>query len=181
MAARRELIGGNEHRVISIVPYDPSWPAMFDEHRSRIAAALGSHAIRIDHIGSTAVPDLAAKPIIDIDLSVDDPEVEASYVPTLESAGYSLRVREPGHRMLRTASGDVHVHVCAAGGEWERRHLLFRDWLRNDEADRRLYAEAKSVLGGRQWQDMNAYAEAKTDVIAEITERAERWALTLSP
>jgi GrpB-like predicted nucleotidyltransferase (UPF0157 family) len=176
----RELIGGHERRTISIVPYDLSWPEAFVRQRDRIAQSLGPRAVRIDHIGSTAVAGLPAKPIIDIDLSVRDPADEESYVPALERTGYRLRVREPGHRMLRTPRRDAHVHVCAAGSDWERRHLLFRDWLREDEADRRRYGETKRALAERDWPDMNAYAAAKTEIIGDITERAERWAVATS-
>ncbi len=96
-----ELIGGPEKRSIVIVPYRPAWPATFEEHRRRIEDALGSVAFRVDHIGSTAVPGLAAKPIIDIQVSVSDIEDETPYLPVLVAAGYRLRVREPGHRMFR--------------------------------------------------------------------------------
>jgi GrpB-like predicted nucleotidyltransferase (UPF0157 family) len=170
------LIGGSERRPIAIVSYDPYWADRFEHERVRIRRALGTRGRRIDHIGSTAVPGLAAKPIVDIDLSVDDPDDEAAYLPALERAGYQLRVRERGHRMLRTPDLEVHVHVCPAGGEWERRHLLFRDWLRVDAVDRGRYVAAKRQLARRDWPDMNAYADAKTTVIHEITARAEQWA-----
>jgi GrpB-like predicted nucleotidyltransferase (UPF0157 family) len=175
-----ELIGGREKRAIQLVAYDPSWPRRFEQERARIADALGPIARRIDHIGSTAVRGLAAKPVIDIDLSVDDPDLEEVYLPALQRAGYILRVRSPGHRMARSAELDVHVHVCPAGGEWERRHLLFRDWLRTDETDRTRYANAKQRLAARDWADMNEYAAAKTDVIQKITACAERWARATS-
>jgi GrpB-like predicted nucleotidyltransferase (UPF0157 family) len=177
---RLELIGGQEYRAISILPYDCSWSLTFQHQRGRIEAALGLRALRIDHIGSTAVDGLPAKPIIDIDLSVEDPDDEESYVPALERAGYRLRVREPGHRMLRTPPRDVHLHVCAVGSAWERRHLLFRDWLRACPEDRQLYAEAKRALAARDWPDMNAYAAAKTGIIDAITDRAESWAFATS-
>jgi GrpB-like predicted nucleotidyltransferase (UPF0157 family) len=170
-----ELIGGPEKRSIVVVDYDPSWPGRFEAHRATIARALGRVARRIEHVGSTAVPGLAAKPIIDIQLSVDDVEDERTYVPPLEHAGYSLRVREPGHRMLRVFD-EIHVHVCSAGGDWERRHLLFRDRLRRDGSDRELYARAKQELARRDWETMNHYADAKADVIATIMDRAEQWA-----
>lgn len=170
-----ELIGGREPREILVVPHDSSWPDRFEIEHGRITRALGDRVFRIDHVGSTSVPGLAAKPIVDIDLSVDDPEDENSYVPDLLEAGYLLRVREPAHRMLRTPELDVHVHVCAAGSEWERTHLLFRDWLRISPGDCKLYAAVKEGLAGRLWPDMNDYAAAKTDVIADIIGRAERW------
>ncbi|OZM76239.1 GrpB family protein [Pseudonocardia sp. MH-G8] len=176
MPEETELIGGPEKREIVIVEYDPTWPDRFAAERARIVGALGSSARRVDHIGSTAVPGLAAKPIIDIDLSVRDPDDEPSYLPALERAGYRLRVRQPGHRMVRTAALDVHVHICGEGSEWERRHLLFRDRLRLDPADREAYAALKRALAEREWADMNAYAEAKGALIAEITARAQVWA-----
>lgn len=172
-----ELIGGIEQREIVLVPYDSAWPQDFARERGRIEAALGDSALRIDHIGSTSIPGLSAKPIIDIDLTVRDPNDEAAYLPALEAAGYRLRVREPGHRMVRTPAHDVHVHLCGPGSDWQRRHLLFRDWLRHNDEDRVAYGELKSSLAAREWSDMNAYAAAKGPLIAEITERAERWAL----
>lgn len=172
-----ELIGGIEQRAIVLVASDPAWPEDFAREQRRIEAALGTAAIRIDHIGSTSIPGMPAKPIIDIDLTVRDPDDEAGYLPALESAGYLLRVREPGHRMVRTPELDVHVHVCAPGSDWQRRHLLFRDWLRHSDDDRVAYADLKASLAAREWSDMNEYAAAKGPLIGEITERAEQWAL----
>jgi GrpB-like predicted nucleotidyltransferase (UPF0157 family) len=171
-----ELIGGVEKRDIRLVPYDPAWPVRFEQERVRIAGALGPVARRIDHIGSTSIPGLIAKPIVDIDLSVPDVADERAYLDALLAAGYRLRVREPGHLMVRTPELDVQVHICAAGSDWERRHLLFRDWLRTDSADRGAYAGLKSELATRDWPDMNAYAAAKGALISEITVRAEEWA-----
>jgi GrpB-like predicted nucleotidyltransferase (UPF0157 family) len=171
-----ELIGGTEKRDIVVVAHDPLWPARFAAERQRIVGALGPTARRVDHIGSTAVPGLDAKPIIDIDLSVPDVDDEPTYLPALERAGYHLRVRQPGHRMVRTADLDVHVHICGEGSEWERRHLLFRDWLRIDDADRAAYAALKRALARREWSDMNAYADAKGALIGQIMTRAEAWA-----
>lgn len=172
-----DLIGGVEYRRIEIVPYDPAWPARFREEERRQRAALGRGAVRVDHVGSTAVPGLAAKPIVDIQISVADVEDERAYLPALETAGYLLRVREPGHRLVRTPELDVHVHICTSGSEWERDHLLFRDRLRRDAADRDRYAALKLSLAARDWPDMNAYADAKGPLIAEILARAEQDAL----
>ncbi|MEJ7633180.1 GrpB family protein [Aeromicrobium sp.] len=167
-----ELVGGREKRDIIIVDHDPTWTDRFDIERTRILNALGDLALRIDHIGSTSVPGLAAKPIIDIDLSVADPEDEPAFLPDLEEAGYALRVREAGHRMLRTPELDVHLHVCAVGSDWEWRHLVFRDWLRTHPADRQRYEDVKRALSDREWDDMNDYADAKTEVIVDIMRRA---------
>lgn len=119
---------------------------------------------------------LAAKPIIDIDLSVPDADDENAYLGPLTAAGYHLRVRQPGHRMVRTQDLGVQVRVCTVGSEWERRHLLFRDWLRHNDCDRELYGQLKLCLAQQDWPDMNAYADAKGQLIAEISERAETWA-----
>lgn len=172
-----ELIGGVEKREIRVVDYDAAWPLRFQAQRERIVRALGDVACRVDHIGSTAIPGMAAKPIVDIDLSVPDVEDERAYLGPLLAAGYRLRVREPRHRMVRTRELDVQVHVCSAGSEWERRHLLFRDWLRHDAADREAYARLKWELASRDWDDMNQYADAKSALVAQITVRAEAWAL----
>lgn len=171
------LIGGVEKRDIAVVAYDPRWPECFDQKRQGITRSLGPVALRIDHIGSTAVPGLPAKPIVDIGLCVPDAGDEISYLPALLGAGYFLRVRQPGHLMVRMTSLDVHVHVFTKDSDRERRHLLFRDWLRTDAADRAAYGRLKLQLAEREWSDMNAYAAAKDDLIAEITERAEWWAL----
>jgi GrpB-like predicted nucleotidyltransferase (UPF0157 family) len=172
----RVLVGGREHRRVEIVAYEVAWPARYEAERARIGAALGTAALRIEHVGSTAVPGLAAKPIVDILVAVDDPSDEAAVVRPLEDAGYVLRVREEGHRMLRTPAGDVHIHLWRSGSDDERRHLLFRDWLRHDGADRARYASAKRALAEKDWPDMNHYAEAKGPVIAEIMGHAEAWA-----
>lgn len=170
------LIGGIEKRQIRIAEPDPNWPKKFDRHAARIANALGQVARRIEHIGSTSVPGLAAKPIIDILVVVDDSANESTYVPQMESSGYVLRVREPDwneHRMFRTEDKDVHIHVYSTGcGEIER-NLTFRDRLRRNEDDRRCYEETKRALASQDWSDMNAYADAKTEVIEDIIAKAQ--------
>ncbi len=170
-----ELIGGEEHRKIEVVPYDRNWPERFETEKLKIQTALSSKALRVDHVGSTAVEGLPAKPIIDIQLSVADPDDESSFLPELEEQGYVLRVREKGHRMVRTPELDVHVHICKTGSDWERRHLLFRDWLRTDKQDREAYGNLKEQLASKDWETMNHYADAKGDLIQEITEHAEKW------
>ena len=168
----RILVGGREPATVRVVPYDPAWPERFEAQRRRLRAALGDRAGRIEHIGSTAVPGLAAKPIIDILVEIDDLEDDAGYVPSLAVVGYVLRVREPDHRMFRTPARDVHVHIWPSGSDDVRRHLTFRDWLRFHPEDRQLYERTKQELAVRSWPDMNYYAEAKTPVIEEIMTRA---------
>ena len=170
------LIGGVERREIKIADYDPGWPAKFGAHAKRIAEALGATALRVEHVGSTAVPGLAAKAIVDIIVVVPDSSDESAYLPRLEAAGYILRVREPDwneHRMLRTPERDVHVHVYSAGCPEVERTLAFRDRLRRNDDDRRRYERTKRELAAREWPDMNAYAEAKTEVIESILDAAK--------
>jgi GrpB-like predicted nucleotidyltransferase (UPF0157 family) len=168
----RVLIGGREPADIRIVPYDPTWPARFRHERERITSALGPGAGRIEHIGSTSVAGLAAKPIVDIIVSVEDLEDDAALRTPMERAGYVLRVLEPGHRMFRTPERDVHVHVFAQDSDEIARHLVFRDRLRSNAADRESYEALKRELAKRKWSDMNHYAEAKGELIRQITERA---------
>jgi GrpB-like predicted nucleotidyltransferase (UPF0157 family) len=167
------LIGGREPVEVVICEYDPSWPARFERERQRLLSALGETAVGIEHIGSTAVPGLGAKPIVDILVTVEAMEPDDRYRADLEASGYVLRVSEPDHRMYRTPERDVHVHVWPASHEEVERYLVLRDWLRYDEPDRLLYARRKRELAGR-WPDMNHYAEAKSDVIVPILERATR-------
>jgi GrpB-like predicted nucleotidyltransferase (UPF0157 family) len=172
----RVLIGRRDEMPIVLDDYDESWPNLFDRHRARIACAVGHAARRIEHVGSTSVPGLAAKPIIDILVAVDDVEDEPAYVPALESCGYLLRIREPGHRMLRTPEISVHVHVWTIDCDEQRRVLLFRDWLRRSRADRSAYEALKRRLARRNWTNRSYYARAKGPLIAELVGRAERWA-----
>jgi len=176
-AQETELIGGVEAFSIVVAPYRQEWPATFGRHRVRIAAALGAGAVGIDHIGSTAVPGLAAKPIVDILLVVADSADEDSYLPAMEHAGYVLRVREPGfeeHRMFRTPERDVHVHVLSVGSPEIERYLRLRDALRSAPFLRARYQELKQTLAAQDWQDMNAYAQAKSKLIETIIQWSRR-------
>ena len=157
--------------VIEVVDYDESWQDRFETWRRRLASALGDVAVRIEHVGSTSVPGLDAKPIVDVQVSVADLADEASYVPPIEATGLQLRSRDDLHRYFRPPSGaprDVHVHVCQAGSSWEQEHLLFRDLLRDDSEARDAYGRAKRLAAARWSDDGWAYTDAKTDVILEI-------------
>ncbi|AJT42945.1 GrpB family protein [Psychromicrobium lacuslunae] len=169
-----ELIGGIEKRALSLNEYDPSWPEQFDLHRVRVSDALGATALLIEHIGSTSVPGLAAKPIIDILVVVSDITAEEDYLDQLLAAGYRLRVREPGHRLVRTEQLDVHIHLLETADPAIEDYLLLRDQLRNAPADREQYERVKRDLLSQDWPDMNSYAEAKTTVIEEIKARARQ-------
>ena len=166
------LVGGRERREIVIADYDPDWPRRFAGQRELIDQALGSAALRIEHVGSSAVPGLAAKPIIDVLVTVSDVGDEAGYGPALERAGYELRVSEPDHRMFRTPARDVQVHVWGDGDPEVDRTLAFRDRLRESAADRIEYERLKRSLAEREWRDMNHYADAKGPLIDAILVRA---------
>ncbi|MGY4858639.1 GrpB family protein [Cryobacterium sp. AP23] len=167
-----ELVGGTEPLRLELHSYDERWPDLYLEHRRRILTALVSATVGVEHIGSTAVPGLAAKPIIDIVVTVDDITAEEDYLDALLAAGYELRTREPGHRLVRTPTRDVHVHIYQQGDPAVVDYLLLRDWLRSNADDRALYESTKRSLLHSRWDDMNAYADAKTDVILAIKARA---------
>jgi GrpB-like predicted nucleotidyltransferase (UPF0157 family) len=164
---------------IELVPYDPEWPARFKDWRQKLRAVLEPPARRIDHVGSTAVPGLTAKPVIDIQVSVADMANEQAYVPAIESLGVQLRSRDDDHRFFRPFADrprDVHIHVCNARSTWERRHLLFVAFLRSDSAARDEYLRAKLAALARWADDRIAYTEAKDEVIRSIDARADVWA-----
>jgi GrpB-like predicted nucleotidyltransferase (UPF0157 family) len=158
-----------------LVEYDPAWPDHFACEERRIRDALGERALRIEHIGSTAVPGLIAKPIIDILLVVADSADEPSYVPALEAAGYVLRIREPDwdeHRLFKGPEIDVNLHVYTQGSDEIERYLVLRDRLRENAADRDLYAQTKRALAARHWTYVQNYADAKSEVVEAIVARA---------
>jgi len=167
-----ELVGGVEALTHQLHDYDARWVDSYLDHRARIRGALAGPEIEIEHIGSTAVPGLAAKPIVDIVVTVDDITAEEDYLDDLLAAGYVLRVREPGHRLVRTPARDVHVHIYQRGDPAVGEYLLLRDRLRSSDDDRRLYENTKRELLTKRWDDMNAYADAKTEVIRAIKGRA---------
>jgi GrpB-like predicted nucleotidyltransferase (UPF0157 family) len=160
---------------ILIVDYDPQWPELFRREADRIRAVLGSRALRIEHTGSTSVPGLVAKPVIDMLLVVTDSADEGTYKPDLEAVGYSLRIREPNwyeHRMFNGPDTETNLHIFSDGCPEIDRILLFRDWLRSNAADRDLYARTKLALAKKEWKYIQNYADAKTAIIEEIMARA---------
>ncbi|MEX0754811.1 MAG: GrpB family protein [Actinomycetota bacterium] len=181
MHSVRDITVGQPTRVdgpIHLSPADPRWPAVFAEEGRHLRKALGTRALRIEHVGSTSVPGLAAKPIIDVLVAVEDSSVEPAYVPPLEAAGYVLRIREPDwyeHRVLKgPAKGpalDSNVHVFSEGCEEIERMLRFRDRLRSDADDRELYEQAKRELAARRWTYVQDYADAKSAVVERILRR----------
>ena len=173
----QRLIGGPMPltRPIELHDYDPNWPERYAEHVARLRDALGDRVVRVEHVGSTSVPGLAAKPIIDIILTVPDTTDEASYVAPLETAGYRLTIREPDwfeHRLFKGPDTNINLHVFPDGCPEVERMLRFRDWLRSHDEDRELYERTKRELARTTWRHVQNYADAKTAVVQQIMERA---------
>jgi GrpB-like predicted nucleotidyltransferase (UPF0157 family)/L-amino acid N-acyltransferase YncA len=161
--------------TIVLADYSDEWPMRFEREKDRIIAALGERAVTVEHVGSTSVPALKAKPIIDIVLVVPDTTDEDSYVPALVDVGYEFRMREPDwfeHRLFRHEDPSVNLHVFPVACDEVDRMIAFRDHLRADAADRGRYESAKQTLARREWPTTQHYADAKTDVIADIMTRA---------
>ena len=160
---------------VYLVDYDAQWPAAYARHETRIRDALGPVALAVHHAGSTSVPGLAAKPVIDVVLVVADAADESAYVAPLQEAGYLFTLREPEwfeHRLFKERSPRVNLHVFGDGCPEVTRMLAFRDHLRRDAADRALYERTKRELAGRRWDRVQDYADSKADVVADIMTRA---------
>jgi GrpB-like predicted nucleotidyltransferase (UPF0157 family) len=167
--------------AVRIVDHDPAWPARAAAELRRIEEALGPVAVRLEHIGSTAVPGLAAKPILDLQLSVDALESRERYVEPLERLGYLFvpAPRSPGQHFFARPPARPrthHLHVCEAGSEHELRHVALRDFLRSHEVEAARYADLKRRLVARHPQDRLAYIEGKDEYVAALEARAVAWA-----
>jgi len=160
---------------VVIADYDPIWPHWYESAAFRIRRALGDKVLQLDHVGSTSVPGLPAKPLIDINLVVADTTDEDAYVPPLEAIGYELRVREPDwyqHRLLRGFDPPANLHVFPPDTDEVPRMLRFRDHLRTNAGDRELYERTKRELAAQEWKYVQNYADAKSEVVQEILSRA---------
>jgi len=161
--------------TIYLAPYDPNWPDLFSRLETRVREALGDKVLTLEHVGSTSIEGLSAKPIIDMLLVVTDSADEASYVPYLESQGFLLRIREPDwyeHRLLKGTDIKANLHVFSEGCEEVKRMLTFRNWLRTHDQDKELYEKSKRRLARQTWKYTQHYADAKTEVVQEILSRA---------
>ena len=160
---------------VTIVDYDPAWPGLYEREKARIVGILGDRVVRIDHTGSTSVPGLAAKPIIDITMVVPDSSDEPAYAADLEAAGYKLVIREPDwfeHRVFKGPDTNINLHVYSPGCQEIDRMVGFRDWLRTHDDDRELYERTKRELASQTWAYVQNYADAKTEVVEAIVSRA---------
>jgi GrpB-like predicted nucleotidyltransferase (UPF0157 family) len=163
------------YKEVVIADYDSAWADWYETAAGRIRDALGDKVLELHHVGSTSVPGLPAKPLIDINLVVADTTNEEAYVPPLEAIGYILRVREPDwyeHRLLRGNDPPGNLHVFPPGCEEVEKMLRFRDHLRTHAADRELYERTKRELAAKEWKYVQNYADAKSEVVQEILSRA---------
>jgi putative glutamine amidotransferase len=163
-------------RSYAIHDYDPEWSSRFESEAARIREALGDRAVRVEHVGSTSVPGLAAKPTVDIQVSVPSMIPRSAYTDPLIGLGYRWALdpwSEEHEFFSRDEDGErsFHVHVCNTGSEWERRHIVFRDWLRANPEDAAAYERLKRELAERHPRDTYSYAAAKTEFIQEIMGR----------
>ncbi len=172
-AARVGGDGGTAARVEVVAP-DPQWPARYEVVREQVLSALGDRVLSIEHVGSTSVPGLWAKPVIDVDLTVADSADEAGWLPDLQSAGFVLRVRETDweeHRCLRGTAPVANLHVFSPGAVEPERYRRFRDWLRGHRDDRDWYAEVKREVAGRGFTDSMLYNNAKAWCVYDLYEK----------
>ena len=163
--------------TVYLAPYDPDWTKQFSLHARHIRDALSEGVLLLEHVGSTSVPGLWAKPVIDMVLVVSNSADEQSYVPALEALGFVLRIREPDwfqHRLLKASDIAGNLHVFSIGCEEVNRMLMIRDWLRTHDDDRQLYEETKRKLAAQTWEETQHYADAKSEVVREILGRAGR-------
>ncbi|MCD6021194.1 MAG: peptidase [Actinomycetia bacterium] len=170
-------------RSYAINDYDPAWLSRFESEARRIREALGDRAVRVEHVGSTSVPGLAAKPTVDIQVSVPSMIPRSAYTDPLVGLGYRWALdpwSEEHEFFSRDEDGErsFHVHVCNTGSEWERRHIVFRDWLRANPEDAAAYERLKRELASRHPRDTYSYAAAKTEFIQVILSRETQTAQT---
>ena len=175
---RKSTVGLTQKQIsgkIVLVDYDPAWPLQFIRENERIKSTLGAKALSIEHVGSTSVPGLPAKPVIDILLVVERSADERSYLPALEAAGYVLGIREPEwheNRMFKGPDTNINLHVFGKGDEEIERMLMFRDWLSENLADRDFYLRTKRELAEKDWKFVQNYADAKSKVVESMIARA---------
>lgn len=170
---KKVVVSGNiEHnQTILLKPYDDKWPVLFEREKNRISKILKERALTIEHIGSTSVPGLTAKPIIDILLVVEDAGKEELYVNDLCEHGYILRIKEPdfeNHHMFKGPDTDIHLHVFSKGSKEIEKYLLFRNYLRLHDDARELYENTKKELAKKTWKYVQNYADAKSEVVQKI-------------
>jgi GrpB-like predicted nucleotidyltransferase (UPF0157 family) len=170
IGARRRVDG-----PIHLADYDPEWPRLYEREATRVRDILGDRVSLLEHVGSTSVPGLPAKPIIDMLLAVADSGDEPAYVPSMEAGGYVVRIREPDwheHRVFKGPDTDINLHTFSDGSSEIARMLAFRDRLRTHDDERERYLQMKRELAARHWVYVQDYADAKGEVVEGIIARA---------
>ena len=171
-------------RTLVIVDYDPAWVEMFEAEKTRILGVIGDKILAIEHIGSTSVPGLGAKPIIDILIGLRDLSDAALCIAPVESLGYDYITKfeniMPFRRYFRKVRSDGehthHIHMVAISHDFWTRHLLFRDYLRTHPDDAAAYEKVKRELASQfTGETVNDYADAKSEIINAIMEKARAW------
>lgn len=160
---------------VYLADYDPDWPVLHEREAARVRELLGDRVRLLEHVGSTSVPGLPAKPIIDMLLAVADSADEPAYVPSMEAGGYAVRIREPDwheHRVFKGPDTDINLHTFSEGSSEIARMLAFRDRLRTHDDERERYLATKRELAARHWVYIQDYADAKGEVVEGIIERA---------
>lgn len=169
------VVGSSRSGVVRVVPYEEWWPGSAMALIASIRDALGDRVLELEHVGSTSVPGLAAKPVIDLCLVVADPADEATYVPALESVDLLLHIREPDwdeHRMLTRPDRSVNLHVFGPTATEPPRLVLFRDWLRVHPEDRDAYGALKVDLAARGFDRVMDYNNHKAELVYDLYEKA---------
>ncbi len=176
MAAIRVSGTATPHNApVTLVAYDPSWPRLYAAEAEKIRAALGEAARVLEHVGSTSIPGMSAKPVLDILLAVPQSSDEDAYVPALTAQGFRLHLREPDweqHRLLKGEAPAVNLHVFSPGSREITRMLAFRDRCRAEPAEFDLYLSTKRALAARTWRHVQHYANAKSEIVEAIIARA---------
>jgi len=170
IGARRRVDG-----PVHLADYDPDWPALYEREATRVRGLLGDRVLLLEHVGSTSVPGLPAKPVVDMLLAVADSADEPAYVPSLEAGGYAVWIREPDwhkHRLFKGPDTDIHLHTFSEGSSEITRMLAFRDRLRTHDDERERYLATKRELAARHWVYIQDYADAKGEVVETIIARA---------
>jgi len=169
------VVGSSRPGSVHVVPYDDSWLDRASALMAEINAVLGDRVLELEHVGSTSVPGLAAKPVLDLGLVVADPADEAAYVPALEPLDLLLHIREPDweeHRMLTRPDRSVNLHVFGPTSPEPRRVILFRDWLRTHPDDREAYGALKTALADQGFERVMDYNNHKAELVYDIYEKA---------
>jgi GrpB-like predicted nucleotidyltransferase (UPF0157 family) len=168
------VVGSSPPGAVHVVPYDGSWPARAEALIGQMRAALGDRVLALEHVGSTSVPGLAAKPVLDLVLTVADPADEAAYVPPLEPLGLVLHIREPEwdqHRMLTRTDRSVNLHVFGTASSEPARVVAFRDWLRDHPDDRDAYGALKTSLAAEGFDRVMDYNNHKAALVYDLYEK----------